>query len=293
MRPLARRLLRSRLLHFAVAGGVLFAVAPPAERDSRVSLAGGYLASLHAAQAHRLGVPTLSGDRASEVDRRAIEDEVLYREAMRLGLDRDDGVVREHLIQKMLLLAEDLGGASREPTREEVRAYFDRTRDRWRADERLHLVHVFATKREIAAGLGDAVRAFDERHVDGAPPFGEAFARARDVHGSRQDFAATYGDAFADAVFALPVGAWSPPVESRFGWHLVKVVSHEPGEVASFDDVYDRVRLECAIERRHEAIARFLEQAFRRYQVDVDGIRVDRYEPTKRLALRSSPSEED
>jgi peptidyl-prolyl cis-trans isomerase C len=52
---------------------------------------------------------------------------VLYREAMRLGLDRDDGLVREHLIQKMLLLAEDLGGASREPTRDEVRAYFDQT----------------------------------------------------------------------------------------------------------------------------------------------------------------------
>jgi hypothetical protein len=293
VRPLVLRLLRSRLLHFAVAGGVLFAVAPPGERESRVSLAGGYLASLHAAQAHRLGVPTLTGERASEVDRRAIEDEVLYREAIRLGLDRDDGVVREHLIQKMLLLAEDLGGASREPTRDEVRAYFDKTRDQWRDDERVHLVHVFATKREIAAGLEDAVRTFDSRHVEGAPPVGEAFARARDIRGSRQDFAATYGDAFADAAFAMPVGAWSAPVESRFGWHLVKVVSHEPGEVASFDDVYDRVRLECAIERRHDAIARFLGQAFRRYQVDVDGTPVDRYEPTRRLALRSALSEED
>ena len=287
------RLLRSRLFVFAVGGGVLFAVAPANERDSRVSLGGGYLASLHAAQAHRLGVAALSAEGASEVDRRAVEDEVLYREAMRLGLDRDDGLVREHLIQKMLLLAEDLGGASREPTRDEVRAYYDRTRDRWREDERVHLVHVFSTSREGAEWLRGGVREAEALHPGAAPALGDAFARARDVRGTRADFAATYGDAFADAVFALRPGEWSAPVASRFGWHLVEVLQHDPGEVASFDDCFDRVRLDYAIERRHEAVARFLAQAFQRYKVDVDGIPVRRYEPTPRLALRSAPSEED
>lgn len=293
VRRLLGRLLRSRLFVFAVGGGVLFAVAPGSERDSRVSLGGGYLASLHAAQAHRLGVPTLSREGASEVDRRAVEDEVLYREAMRLGLDRDDGMVREHLIQKMLLLAEDLGGASREPTRDEVRAYFDRTRDRWREDERVHLVHVFATSREVAEGLSGAVRDAEAIHPGAAPALGDAFARSRDVRGTRQDFAATYGDGFAETVFALRPGEWSAPVASRFGWHLVEVLDHAPGAVASFDDVFDKVRLDYVVERRHEAVARFLGQAFRRYHVDVDGIPVRRYEPTPRLALRSTPSEED
>ena len=286
------RLLRDRLVHFAVAGGLLFALAPAVDR-SRVSVSTGYLQSLHAAQAHKLGVPQLSEERAAEVDRRAVEDEVLYREAMRLGLDRDDGLVREHLIQKMLLLAEDLGGASREPSRAEVEAYFERTRDRWRQDERVHLVHVFATRKDTAEALGDAVRAADAQHPDVAPSVGEAFARSRDVRGSREDFASSYGERFADTVFSLPPGQWSEPVESRFGWHRVKVLQHTPGAPAAFDDVFERVRLEYAVVHRHEAIARFLEQAFKRYHVDVDGAPVRGYEPTARLALRSAPSQED
>jgi peptidyl-prolyl cis-trans isomerase C len=289
---LLSRLLRDRLVHFVAAGGLLFAIAPSVD-ESRVSLSGGYLQSLHGAQARRLGVRQLSIEGAGEVDRRAIEDEVLYREAVRLGLDRDDGVLREHLIQKMLLLAEDLGGASREPTRDEVRAYFDRTRDRWRQDERVHLVHVFATRRDLAAGLADAVRAADAARPDAPPPLGEAFARSRDVHGSHDDYAASYGQEFADAVFALRPGAWSVPVESRFGWHLVKVLEHTPGAPAEFEDVYDRVRLDYAIVHRHEAVAHFLAQAFRRYHVDVDGAPIRDYSPTERLALRSTPSEED
>lgn len=293
MSPFVARLVRNRLVHFALGGAVLFLVAPPAERDTRVSLQGSYLASLHAAQAHRLGVGALSKERASEVDRRAIEDEVLYREAMRLGLDKDDGQVREHLIQKMLLLAEDLGGASREPTDDELRSYFEKTRDRWRQDERVHLVHVFATSRTTAEGLEDAVRGFDASHAPGAPPVGEAFARSRDVRGSRQDFGATYGDGFAQAVFGLLPGSWSLPIESRFGWHLVKVIEHDAGAQASFEEVRDRVRLDYAVERRHEAIARYLRDAFRRYEVDVDGVPVGRFDPPQRLALRSAPSEED
>jgi peptidyl-prolyl cis-trans isomerase C len=286
------RLLRSRIVHFAAAGGVLFVVAPPAD-DSRVSLTGHYLETLHAAQAHRLGVEQLSVERAEEVDRRALEDEVLYREAMRIGLDRDDGVVREHLIQKMLLLAEDLGGAAREPTGDELRAYFERTRERWRQDERVHLVHVFATRKELAAGLTGVLRTADAAHPDFPPPLGEAFARSRDVRGTRDDYAASYGAPFADAVFALPPGEWSPPLESRFGWHRVKVLQHSPGAPASFDDVRDRVRLEYSVVRRHEAIARFLAQAFRRYHIDVDGTPVRDYSPTERLALHSAPSAED
>ena len=292
MRRLLSRILRDRLVYFAAAGGLLFALAPAAD-PTHVSVSGGHLQSLHAAQAKRLGVPRLSDERAADVDRRALEDEVLYREAIRLGIDRDDGLVREHLIQRMLLLAEDVGGASREPTRAEVRAYFDRTPERWQKDERVHLVHVFATRRELAAGLTEAARAADAIHPDAAPPLGEAFARGRDVRGGREDFAASYGEAFANAVFALPPGEWSPPLESRFGWHLVKVLQHMPGAPAVFDDVFDRVRLEYAVVHRHEAIAHFLEKAFQRYHVDIDGAPVRGYQPTERLALRSTPSQED
>ena len=86
---------------------------------------------------------------------------------------------------------------------------------------------------------------------------------------------------------------WSAPIESRFGWHLVKIIVHDPGAPLSFDEAFARVRLEYAIERRHETLARFLDQAFKRYDVEIDGARIRDYHPTQRLALRSGPSKED
>ena len=285
-----RAILRERLVQFALIGLVIFIAAPRATSPTRISLTTNYLGAFRAAQAERLGVANLSGDRTVEVDRRAIEDEVLYREALRLGLDKGDAIVRRHLIQKMLVLAEDLAGATREPTQKEVQAYFNQTRDRWTVSEQIHLVHVFAAKRDTLVAITDAVRAAPG---DAAPPLGDAFPRSRDVRGSRADLAATYGDEFADAAMQLPVAQWSAPLPSRFGWHLVKVVDHGAGRPAAFAEVAERVRLEFAVERRHRAIADFLAKAATRYQVDIDGEPVRDYQPTARLAVRSIPSAED
>ena len=286
----AMKILKERVVHFAVIGLVIFWIAPAPGDGNRISLTGRELDALRAAQAQRLGVTALSGARSDEVERRAIEDEVMYREALRLGLDRGDAVVRRHLVQKMLVLAEDLAGASREPTGEEVAAYFERTRDRWRVDEQLHVIHVFAARRETLVELADAVRAAPPGVP---PPLGDAFPRSRDLHGSRDDLAASYGGDFADAVAQLPVATWSAPIASRFGWHLVFVVGRDRGRPAMIAEVADRVRLELAVERRHDAIAQFLAQAFARYRIDVDGKPVTRYRPTPRLALRTQPSAED
>lgn len=287
------RLARDRVVQFGVLGAIVFAIAGSPASPRTIALSRDYLDALHAAQAERLGVGHLPDDKRGEVDRRAVEDEVLYREALRLGLDRDDGVVRRHLVQKMLVLAEDLGGASTEPTRDDVRAYFERTRARWRIAERVHLVHVYAGERATLVGLAGAVRDADRAHPDTPPPLGDAFPRARELRGSRADLAATYGDDFADAAIALPVGSWSEPVRSRFGWHLVKVIAHDGGRPATLAEVEDRVRLDCAVERRHAAIARYLAAASARYRIEVDGARVEQLEPTARIALRSAPSAED
>src|SRR5262249_60712241 len=87
---------------------------PPSRRD--IVLDGPALAVLEQAQAQRLGKPVLDADEVREVRTRAVEDEILYREALRLVLDRDDNLVRQRLIQKVPFPAPDLPGASRAPT---------------------------------------------------------------------------------------------------------------------------------------------------------------------------------
>lgn len=278
---------RSPLLHFIVLGGAIFALAPAREDTRKVELASASLASLEQAQAARDGVAALSAERAREVDAQAIEDEVLYREALRLGLDREDPIVRQRLVQKLLLLAEDMSGASRTPTDADLRGFFEADPARYRLPARVRLVHVFATRRESLPAVAALA-------LDGVPAVGEPFPYPRDTRGSRDELARTYGDAFAAAAVArTPAQGWSEPIASTFGWHRVRIVEAEASRLPSFEEARAAVALDYALDRRASAVGGYLKKTVGEYRVSVDGKPLVGFTPTHRVAMRNDPSAED
>ncbi len=281
-----RGLLRSPLLHFAVIGGAIFAFAPRREDPRVVELTTHGIGAFEQAQAARDKVAALPASRAKEVEARAIEDEVLYREALRLGLDKDDPIVRQRLIQKLLLLVEDLGGASRPPTDDALRAFFARDPQRYAQPERVKLVHVFASRPEALpdpAALGPS----------GVPAAGEAFPYPRQVDASQEELARRYGADFAAAAFKLEPGQWSAPIRSSFGWHRVRLDLREPPRVPSFEEVKDALAFDYALDRRAEVVGDYLKKTVREYRIEVDGQALEGFSPTHRVAVRSAPSAED
>jgi hypothetical protein len=283
----ARRAAKSPLLHFVVLGAVIFALAPRREDPRRIDVDSASLAALEHAQAKRDSTAQLSPDKTREVDARAIEDEVLYREALRLGLDRDDPIIRQRLVQKLLLLVEDMGGASRPPSDADLRAYFEREPWRWRLPPRVHFVHVFAARRERLPDSG----ALPE---GGVPAAGEPFPYPRDVTSSKEDLARVYGDAFAAAAFDLePGGAWSAPMASSFGWHRVRVVEREAGRVPTFEESRSAIVLDYTLDRREQVVGAYLTKTVGGYEIDVDGKPLRGFHATRRVAVRADPSAED
>jgi PPIC-type PPIASE domain len=262
-------------------------MAPHREDPRKVDVSSAGLAVLERAQAKRDDVPALTPARTREVDARTIEDEVLYREALRLGLDRDDPIIRQRLIQKVLLLAEDMGGASRAPTDPELRAFFDREPSRWRLSSRVHFVHVFTSRRE-------ALPPKEELAASGVPARGDAFPYARDVTGSKEELGRVYGEGFANAVAAAAPGAgWSEPIASGFGWHRVRVDGREPGRIPSFEEARHAILLDYALQKREEVVGEYLKKTVGAYEIDVDGKPLMGFVPTRRVAVRSDPSAED
>lgn len=284
-----RRLARNHVAHFLVLGGVIFAAVPPAPGGHDIHLVRGQLAALHGAEVRRTG-RGLDEAKRREIDARAVEDEVLYREALRLGLDRGDGIVRQRLIQKVLFLAEDLAGSARPATDAELRAYHASTQEHWKAPARVRLVHVFAAAdhrdalvalrpQVIAAGAGDA-----------PPELGEAFPLERSLDASRAELAADYGAAFADAVTTLPTGTWSEPVASKLGLHLVKVIERRAGRLETFEESRERLKLAYLVARKQKATRDYLGRAFARYQIDIDGDALGAYTPSGREAPERKPA---
>jgi hypothetical protein len=285
--PGISRVARNRLAQFLVLGGLIFALAPRPDPRRDIVLDARTLAALEQAQAQRLGAPVLSPAEAAEVRNRAVEDEILYREALRLGFDRDDGVVRQRLIQKVLFLAEDLGGVSAAPTDEELRAFFEATRAQWTRPGHVRLIHVYAapSRRDALIALRPAVVAAEAAAPGEPPALGDAFPLPRVVDASSDTVTAEYGSDFSAAVLGLAPGEWTPePVRSKHGWHLVKVIAREDPGPATFEDVRAKLPLLYLVARKKEAVAEYLRQAASRYRITVDGRPPDRLPPSDRVA---------
>ena len=194
----------------------------------------------------------------------AIDEEILYREAQRLGLDRDDAIVRRRLAQKLTFILEDVGDTG-PPSEAEVEEYYARHAERYRRPGRTTFDHVFlsgdsrADPAGDAAALLNALRAGDD--AGGWTRLGDPFMLASTYPDrSEQEVAGLFGKDFADAVSELPVGGWNGPVESTYGVHLVRVNGRTASRAPTLEEMRDRVVADLREERRRErSLAAFQE----------------------------------
>jgi len=269
----ARGLAREPLLHFVVLGAALFALharvaPPPAER---IEVAPAFVAGLRAEQAERTGQPP-SDDELRGLVERHVDEEVLYREAIALGLDRGDVIVRRRLVQKMELLAR---AAIREPTDAELGEHLTAQAERYRGAETVSFEHVFVSRDRYgaaaAAKAGELLRALragaDPKVVGDPFVAGASFARR-----TRGDLDAGFGGVFAEAMFAAPIAQWSGPVASSYGLHLVRIGAHEAGRAPDLAAVRARVREDFLSERREGAVRAEIQRLRGRYHVDMGGL---------------------
>ena len=203
-------------------------------------------------------------------------DEELYLKAIALGLERDDAIVRGILVRQMHLLLKRSGN---EPTPDdaELGAYLDRHRNDYVEPARVSLWHVFlATDRRGPAAEGDAHALLARLREEAIPPsqatrLGDVFGPGSHLRAqSAQELTRLFGPEFARSVLALEPGAWSGPVRSAYGLHLVKVEAKEPARMPPLEAVRSRV-LAQLLEERHEAhLAAALRALRAKYAVRVD-----------------------
>ena len=185
----------------------------------------------------------------------AVDEEILYREAQRLGLDRDDAIVRRRLAQKLTFILED-AGAGGPPSEAAVQEYYARHAERYRRPGRTTFDHVFLSGDSRTDPVGDATALLAEVRADdgsGWQRMGDPFMLARAyADRSDQEIAGLFGRVFADAVAGLPVGGWNGPVDSTYGAHLVRVNDRTSSRAPALAEVRDRVTADLRADRRRE-----------------------------------------
>lgn len=267
-----RRLLREPLLHFVVAGAILF-LAAQAWRDANdrrvIRVTPERVAIL--ARTYRLQFGAAPTPKQLEAAVAAyVREEALYREAQAMGLDREDEVVRRRIAQKIEFLNQDRA-APNPPSDAELRAWFDAHAGDYAAPVRTSFTHLYFspdrpgdTRARAAAALAALGRGAAPESVD-ADPYPE---QTRFVQISAAEARRQFGDTeIAAAVESAPLGRWSGPYRSGYGWHLVLVTGRAPGGRPAFETVEAQVRQDWIAAAQAQANAASIARLVSRYRV--------------------------
>jgi peptidyl-prolyl cis-trans isomerase C len=260
-RLLARRLLREPLVHFGALGALLFglwALARPAGDQAPPAPGAATAVSRTVAVTPRDLATLEAGFRASwkrdpgpeelaDLVETFLGEEMLYREGLALGLDRDDVVVRRRLIEKATMLARP-SAPTGEPSQAELRAWYQSYRHRFRRQAAATVEQLyFDGKRhpDPAAAARAALATLAGQAAGAAPPagVGDSFVLPTRLEDrSELQLAHLFGPGFAAAVMAAPLGRWHGPVSSSYGTHLIRVARREPERLPPFEEIEKHVR---------------------------------------------------
>lgn len=263
-----RRWFNEPLLHFLILGGLLFGAyswnnrgvgdEPPVLRVTAAEV--NWLAETWTRQWQRQ--PSEQELRGLVAD--YVKEELLAREAKKIGLDENDTIVRRRLAQKMEFLVQDTARLA-EPKEDELRRLYDADTARYRTPARISFAQIFfKTETEARTGLAQ-VASHSLAQLGDHTLLDREYATL-----DKQTVSTLFGEQFAGQVFALESDRWQGPVPSAYGFHLVKVNGKESPVLRPFGEVRTQVLEDWHRTQQARANEQFFAGLLKKYEVVVD-----------------------
>ncbi len=282
------KILKDPLVHFLAAGVALFlignAMKPPAktvdpiivDREALLSFIQ-YRSKAFEPNAAAALLDGLDAAARKQIVDDYVREEALAREAETLGLDANDYVIRQRMVQKVEFLAESTAVVP-DPNDADLASYYEANRDRYTSPPAATLAHVFisfegkdrAAARAEAEAMLETLRTAKAGFND-ATRYGDRFLFHKNYVDRTKDYIASQlGSDVEQAVFAEDgaLDEWRGPYQSQYGEHLIFVTARAPARLASLDEIKTVVKSDLAEERRQQAIDRAIDEMIAKYPVE-------------------------
>ncbi|MEM9457891.1 MAG: peptidylprolyl isomerase [Myxococcota bacterium] len=277
LRQRIRGKFREPLLHFVAIGAMIFGVdralggTVEVNDPQTLHVTADMVEVLAARHVEKTGRSPDAATRRALVNE-LVRGEVLQRQARALGLDYGDLVVQRRLAQKMEFLLESQAKLE-PPTDAQLLQWRDTHPERYRKSDRLRFEHrVFSTQRRGPTAEADAKIALAQiaEDPDSAATLGDPSAHGSNLSLDPVAIDRRFGPGFAERLQQLPPKDWHGPISSRRGVHLVRVIERIPGELASLDELRERLREDLLRDRRERAREAAIEALMEGYQIELD-----------------------
>jgi len=270
-----KKLFQEPLLHFLLIGGALFAIyaimnlTKPANTDRRIMVSAGRIKQLT-----NIFVKTWQRSPTPEELKGLIDDyvleEVYYRKAIAMGIDKNDTMIRRRLRQKMEFLSDD-AATQAEPNDGELKAYLAANEPKFRSEPVYTFRQIYFNPEKHGDDLWAYVctKAADLRA--GGKIAGDPTLLPQSFEGAPQRAVdSAFGAGFAKQLDILIPGQWSDPIASGIGLHLVKLESRLPGRLPDLEEIRPLVKREWANRKRLELRQKFNEELLKDHKVVIE-----------------------
>jgi hypothetical protein len=270
------RLIREPLVHFIVLAAIIFAAYALVAREEPVA----EVIEVSQAKMEQLqGLFTKTWQRQPTIEELKgliddhVKEEIYVREALRLGLDRDDTVIRRRLRLKMEFLT-DAEADAKPPSDAELEAYLAAHAQTFRSPPQIAFEQIYVNAEKRGADAGTVAQSLlvslrngeTDPATAGDPTLLPASLPLIDQPGIAQIF----GDDFAHAVAGLEPGAWQGPVTSALGLHLVRVTAQTPGRLPRLTEIRSQVEREWKNERRQHIERQRFDELLKQYTITIE-----------------------
>jgi PPIC-type PPIASE domain len=276
---LIRKFLHEPLVHFLALGAVVFllfhlTVNRDEPQDGKIVVTPGKVEQLVSGFSRTWYRPPTQRELDGLVED-YIREEVLYREALAMGLDKDDTIVRRRMRQKLEFLTEDTTAAA-QPTDQDLQSWLDMHPDKFRVEPKMALSQVFfnASRRgesAFAAASKTVEQLNSARKSIAVTELGDTTMLPHELPlSSVGEVASVFGEEFAQQIMQLETGRWAGPVQSGYGWHLVYVSERTEERSRPLSEVREAVQREWLAARRKEIVDSTYRKLREKYMVVVE-----------------------
>jgi peptidyl-prolyl cis-trans isomerase C len=275
------RLLKEPLLHFVLLGAGLFLLydlqsydsADQQDETNQIIFTTADINRISNAWQRRWQRPPTRQELHGQINAQ-IREEVLYREALAIGLDRKDSVVRRRMAQKMDFISNDLVSNS-DPANKDLQAYLDTHIKNFILPGRISFTQIYLNRdkrgiqiqsdaAQLLKQLSQSPETIDSSSIGDPLMLSHRYRDTTDF-----DIRRLFGDTFTKHIFVLPVGKWLGPIESGYGIHLVRIDSRTPAKPPSLQQVRGKVLTEWQLEQKNRANETLYKEFSKHYKIVV------------------------
>lgn len=204
-----------------------------------------------------------------------IREEVLYREALAMGLDQNDTIIRRRLAQKVEFISADLASQAK-PSEEELKSYLANYAGKFTLPGRISFRQIYFNADRRGARAEDDAKLLLTNLTQSSGPVDTLASGDPFMLGDRHEqltargVARLFGEAFAGQLFTLPVGSWQGPIPSGYGLHLVHIDNKSADQQPGLDSVRERVKEAWLNDQQKKTNEAFYLALKKRYEIVVE-----------------------